>query len=246
MQTMQTAVDDFEQALEPLVHAQEPGGLGCGDRCQRRARAAARGGVEEGRCGACRAGSLRATRRGRPGRGRRCAVHAPRAPGASGQRGLPARALPGGSHHRGRGSSGLAVLAPPGQDRRARRQRQRDREDPARVVGPRAPAPGLGRLEGDRPRRRAPRARARAPAQRGGPRARLSRSLRLLADARRARRDLAARAARRSRQPARGDLGAHQGGDRPGTARAARPRGRRDAASLGLRRRVLPGPADRK
>ena len=125
-----------------------------------------------------------------------------------------------------------------------RRQRQRDRQDPARVVRPRRAPPGLGRLEVDRPAGRAARARARASAQRGGARARLPRPFRVLADARRARRDLAAGPARRSRGPPPGDLGAHQGRHRPRSARAPRPGAGRGAVPLGLRRRVLPGPAD--
>ena len=128
----------------------EPGGLGCGDRRLRCPRRPARPGLEAGRRHARRARPLCTARRGRPQRERRRAARAPGAAGAPDQRGVAARPPARGSHHRVRGPAQLAVLPPPGEARRARRQRQRDREDPPRVVRPRPAAPGLGGLEVDR------------------------------------------------------------------------------------------------
>ena len=243
---MQTAVDEFEQELEPLVQAQKPGGLGCRDRCQRRARAAARRGVEAGRCRALpsaeRYAQLVEADRGGGGDG---AARAARAPGASGERGRPARARPGRSHHRGRGASGLAVLAPPRAARagatstttRSRRScasrptasERREAWDASKSIGPHA-APLVREL-----------AHLRNEAARAlGYRDHFVFSLTLdeldeawllgLLD------DLDGRlAATWERTKAAIDAG---------PARAARPRRRRDAAALGLRRRVLPGRAD--
>ena len=226
----------------------DAGRMGRGDRRQRRARAAARRGVEAGRRRALRAASAtqqlveadrggsarRRSSRGACGwrgwRARRDSATAPWPIASSSRRPVWARssrATAAGCGGRDVNDNEIAKIL-------------RDSSDRERA------ARGLGGVEVDRPARGAARARARAPAQRGGARARLSRPLRLLADARRARRDLAAEPARRPRRPPRGDLGAHEGRDRRRPARAPRARRGRDAAALGLRRRVLPGRARRR
>ena len=244
---MQTAVDDFEQELEPLVQAQMladwDAAIDASDEHEQQLVDASKR-VDAVLAGA---GALRAARRGRsraapatPTLARR--VRLARLASESGQREraladriIEAEARLGSlfSRHRGQlrgrevNDNEIAKVLRESTDRAERRR-------------------GLGGLQVDRPAGRAARARARAPAQRGRARARLSRPLRVLADARRARRELAAEPARRPRRAARGDLGAHQGGHRRRSARAPRPGARRDAAAVGLRRRVLPGRAGRE
>ena len=174
-------------------------------------------------CSPSASGSRGSSRPTATGASRRRAGAA-RAARAAGERVGAAGSRPGRPDHRVRGAARVALLAASRAAARARGQRQRDREGAAGVVRPRRAPRGLGRLQVDRPACGAARAGARASAQPGRAGARLSRSLRVLADARRARRDLAAEPAGRSRGPPVGDLGAHQGRDRRGPARAPRPR----------------------
>ena len=115
MQTMQTAVDDFEQALEPLVHARSlaewDAAIDATDAHEQQLVEASKR-VDAVLAERERYAQLVEADRGG---GRRRAVRPPRAPGAPGERGLAARSRPGRSHHRGGGPAGLAVLAPPRQ-----------------------------------------------------------------------------------------------------------------------------------
>ena len=243
MQSMQTAVDDFEQALEPLVHARNlaewDAATTATDANEQQLVAASKRVdtvlaereryaqlVEADHGGGADAQFARRVRLAR------LASEASQRDRALADRIIESEARLGSLFSRHRGKLG---------GRRSTTTRSA-RSCASRPTATSGAGPGMPRSRsGDTPHRSCVSSRTCATRRPAHSATAITSSS---PDARRARRDLAAGTARRPRRASLGDLGAHQGVHRPGPPRAPGPRRGRAAATLGLRRRVLPGPAD--